>query len=139
MIKKKDLSKEDINTWKTYIKNPSDIYDKDKNISQNQERKNRFRFDLHGYTLDEANQKVKNLITTCAKNKYKEILLITGKGLHSNSDSDAYVSRNLSKLKYSVPEFIKNNEELSKFIISLSDADLKDGGEGAILIKLKNL
>jgi len=139
VIKKKDLSKEDINTWKTYIKNPSDIYDKDKNISQNQERKNRFRFDLHGYTLDEANQKVKNLITTCAKNKYKEILLITGKGLHSNSDSDAYVSRNLSKLKYSVPEFIKNNEELSKYIISLSDADLKDGGEGAILIKLKNL
>ena len=139
MIKKKDLSKEDVNTWKTYIKNPSDIYDKDKNISQNQERKNRFRFDLHGYTLDEANQKVKNLITTCAKNKYKEILLITGKGLHSNSDSDAYVSRNLSKLKYSVPEFIKNNEELSKYIISLSDADLKDGGEGAILIKLKNL
>ena len=139
MIKKKDLSKEDINTWKTYIKNPSDIYDKDKNNSQNQERKYRFRFDLHGYTLDEANQKVKNLITTCAKNKYKEILLITGKGLHSNSDSDAYVSKNLSKLKYSVPEFIKSNEELSKLIISLSDADLKDGGEGAILIKLKNL
>ena len=66
-------------------------------------------------------------------------MLITGKGLHSNSDSDAYVSKNLSKLKYSVPEFIKSNEELSKLIISLSDADLKDGGEGAILIKLKNL
>ena len=139
MIKKKDLSKEDINTWKTYIKNPSDIYDKDKNSLQNQERKDRFKFDLHGYTLDEANLKVRDLITTCAKNKYKEILLITGKGLHSNSDSDAYVSKNLSKLKYSVPEFIKSNEELSKLIISLSDADLKDGGEGAILIKLKNL
>ena len=139
MIKKKDLSLEDINTWKSYIKNPSDIYDKDKNNSQNQERKYRFRFDLHGYTLDEANLKVRDLIITCAKNKYKEILLITCKGLHSNSDSDAYVSKNLSKLKYSVPEFIKSNEELSKLIISLSDADLKDGGEGAILIKLKNL
>jgi len=139
VIKKKDLSLEDINTWKSYIKNPSDIYDKDKNNSQNQERKYRFRFDLHGYTLDEANLKVRDLIITCAKNKYKEILLITGKGLHSNSDSDAYVSKNLSKLKYSVPEFIKSNEELSKLIISLSDADLKDGGEGAILIKLKNL
>ena len=139
MIKKKDLSLEDINTWKSYIKNPSDIYDKDKNSLQNQERKDRFKFDLHGYTLDEANLKVRDLIITCAKNKYKEILLITGKGLHSNSDSDAYVSKNLSKLKYSVPEFIKSNEELSKLIISLSDADLKDGGEGAILIKLKNL
>lgn len=139
MIKKKDLSKEDINTWKSYIKNPSDIYDKDKNSLQNQERKDRFKFDLHGYTLDEANLKVRDLIITCTKKKYKEILLITGKGLHSNSDSDAYVSKNLSKLKYSVPEFIKSNEELSKLIISLSDADLKDGGEGAILIKLKNL
>ena len=139
MIKKKDLSKEDINTWKSYIKNPSDIYDKDKNSLQNQQRKDRFKFDLHGYTLDEANLKVTDLIITCAKKKYKEILLITGKGLHSNSDSDAYVSKNLSKLKYSVPEFIKSNEELSKLIISLSDADLKDGGQGAILIKLKNL
>lgn len=139
MIKKKDLSKEDINTWKSYIKNPSDIYDKDKNSLQNQERKDRFKFDLHGYTLDEANLKVRDLIITCTKKKYKEILLITGKGLHSNSDSDAYVSKNFSKLKYSVPEFIKSNEELSKLIISLSDADLKDGGEGAILIKLKNL
>ncbi|MDA8584592.1 Smr/MutS family protein [bacterium] len=139
MIKKKDLSKEDINTWKSYIKNPSDIYDKDKNSLENQERKDRFKFDLHGYTLDEANLKVRDLIIKCAKNNYKEILLITGKGLHSNSDSDAYVSKNLSKLKYSVPEFIKSNEELSKLIISLSDADLKDGGEGAILIKLKNL
>ena len=139
MIKKKDLSKEDINTWKSYIKNPSDIYDKDKNSLQNQERKDRFKFDLHGYTLDEANLKVRDLIITFKKKKYKEILLITGKGLHSNSDSDAYVSKNLSKLKYSVPEFIKSSEELSKLIISLSDAELKDGGEGAILIKLKNL
>ena len=139
MIKKKDPSKEDISTWKTYIKNPSDIYDKDKNSLQNQERKDRFKFDLHGYTLDEANLKVRELIIKCVKNKYKEILLITGKGLHSNSDGDAYVSKNLSKLKYSVPEFIKSNEELSKLIISLSEADLKDGGEGAILIKLKNL
>ena len=139
MIKKKDLSKEDINTWNTYIKNPSDIYDKDKNISQSQKRKDRFRFDLHGYTLNDANQKVRDIIISCAKNKYREILLITGKGLHSTSDNDAYASKNFSKLKHSVPEFINSNEELSKLIISLSDADLKDGGEGAILIKLKNL
>jgi len=139
VIKKKDLSKQDTNAWKNYIKNPTDIYDKDKNTSKNQERKNRFRFDLHGYTLDEANKKVRDIIISCVKNKYREILLITGKGLHSTSDNDAYASKNLSKLKYSVPEFIKSNEELSKLIISLSEADLKDGGEGAILVKLKNL
>ena len=38
---------------------------------QNQERKDRFKFDLHGYTLDEANLKVTDLIITCAKKKYK--------------------------------------------------------------------
>jgi DNA-nicking Smr family endonuclease len=139
VIKKKDFSKQDTNAWKNYIKNPTDIYDKDKNTSKNQERKKRFRFDLHGYTLDEANKKVRDIIISCVENKYREILLITGKGLHSTSDNDAYASKNLSKLKYSVPEFIKSNEELSKLIISLSEADLKDGGEGAILVNLKNL
>ena len=139
MIKKKDLSKQDIDTWETYIKNLSDLYDKDKKIIQKQERKSRFKFDLHGYTLDEANQKVKEIIISCSKNKFREILLITGKGLHSSSDNDAFVSKNLSKLKYSVPEFIKNNKDISKLIFSISDADIKDGGEGAILIKLKNL
>ena len=139
MIKKKDLSKQDIDTWETYIKNPSDLYDKDKKIIQKQERKSRFKFDLHGYTLDEANQKVKEIIISCSKNKFREILLITGKGLHSSSDNDAFVSKNLSKLKYSVPEFIKNNKETSKLIFSISEADIKDGGEGAILVKLKNL
>ena len=138
MIKKKDLSKKDIETWETYIKNPSDIYDKDNN-KKNYNRKERFRFDLHGYTLDEANQRVRDIIFSCVKNKYKEILFITGKGLHSTSDSDAYVSKDLSKLKYSVPNFIKSDSDLSKFVISMSDADVKDGGEGAILIKLRNL
>ena len=138
MIKKKDLSKKDIETWETYIKNPSDIYDKDNN-KKNYNRKERFRFDLHGHTLDEANQRVRDIIFSCVKNKYKEILFITGKGLHSTSDSDAYVSKDLSKLKYSVPNFIKSDSDLSKFVISMSDADVKDGGEGAILIKLKNL
>lgn len=139
MIKKKDLSKEDIKTWESYLKNPSDIYDKEKNNSTKQDRKDRFRFDLHGYTLNEANQKVRDIIFSCVKNNYREILFITGKGLHSTSDSDTYVSKNLSKLKYSVPEFIKTDYDLNKFVVSISDADKKDGGEGAVLIKLKNL
>ena len=139
MIKKKDLSKKDIEAWETYIKNPSDIYDKDKNNQKNKVRKERFQFDLHGHTLNEANQRVRDIIFSCVKKKYKEILFITGKGLHSNSGSDAYVSKDLSKLKYSVPEFIKSDDDLNKFVISISEADIKDGGEGAILIKLRNL
>lgn len=139
MIKKKDLSEEDANTWESYIKNPSDLYDKDKSNIQSHQRKDRFRFDLHGHTLDEANQKVREIIFSCVKNKYKEILFITGKGLHSNSDSDTYVSKDLSKLKYSVPEYIKADDELNRFVSSMSGAVTKDGGDGAILIKLRNL
>ena len=139
MIKKKYLSEKDIEAWETYIKNPSDVYDKDKNNKNKQERKERFRFDLHGHTLDEANQRVRDIIFSCVKKKYKEILFITGKGLHSTSDSDAYVSKDFSKLKYSVPDFIKSDGDLNKFVFSVSDADIKDGGEGAILIKLRNL
>ena len=138
MIKKKDLDLEDKKTWEEYIKNPSDIYDKDQGASKSTQRKERYKFDLHGFTLDEANIKVKKIIDHCVKNKFKELLLITGKGIHSTSDEDAYVSKNFGKLKYSVPEFIKTSE-LNKFVISINDAEKKDGGEGAIIIRLKNL
>ena len=138
MIKKKDLSKEDREAWQSYIKNPTDVYDKDSgNKSTN--RKEKFKFDLHGYTLDEANKKVKEIIISCSKNKYREILLITGKGLHSTSGEDTYVSSDLSKLRYSVPEFISSDDDLKNYIISIEEAEKKDGGDGAILIKLKNL
>ena len=138
MNKKKDLSQEDKQTWEDYIKDPSDIYDKDKN-NQKTFRKERFKFDLHGFTLDKANKKVKEILFFCVKNKYKELLLITGKGLHSTSDKDTYISKDLGKLKFSVPNFIQTDEELSKLTLPISDADLKDGGEGAIIIKLRNL
>ena len=139
MSKKKDLSKEDKKTWETYIKNPSDLFDKEKNLLQDKKIKGRFKYDLHGYSLDEANRKVKEIIISCVNENYREILLITGKGLHSTSDNDSYVSKELSKLKYSVPDFIQNNNDLKKLISSITDADRIDGGEGAILIRLKNL
>ena len=139
MIKKKDLSKEDKETWDNYTRQPSDIYDKDLQVADDNPRKNRLRYDLHGFTLEDANKKVKNLILSGIRNKYKEILLITGKGLHSNTEEDTYVSKNLSKLRFSVPEFIYSCDDLSKFVVSISEASLKDGGSGAILIKLKNL
>ena len=138
MIKKKDPSQEDKKTWEEYIKNPSDIYDKDQGVSNSIQRRERYKFDLHGFTLDEANNKVKEIIEYCVKNKFKELLLITGKGNHSTSDDDIYISRDLGKLKYSVPEFIKTSE-LKKFIISINDGEKKDGGQGAIIIKFKNL
>ena len=139
MIKKKKSDQEDTKTWEDYIKNPSDIYDKDKTISDNIKRRERYVFDLHGFTLDEANTKVEEIIHHCVKNKFRELLLITGKGIHSTNDKNAYISKDLGKLKYSVPEFVKTNYELNKFILLIHDAEEKDGGEGAIIIRLKNL
>ena len=139
MIKKKKSDQEDKKIWEDYIKNPSDIYDKDKTISDNIKRRERYVFDLHGFTLDEANTKVEEIIHHCVKNKFRELLLITGKGIHSTNDKNAYISKDLGKLKYSVPEFVKTNYELNKFILLIHDAEEKDGGEGAIIIRLKNL
>ena len=139
MIKKKEPNQEDKKAWEDYIKNPSDIYDKDQNALNTIRRRERYKFDLHGFTLDEANSKVKEIIEHCIKYKFRELLLITGKGIHSTSDEDSYTSMDFGKLKYSVPEFIKNNLELNKFIISINEAKKNDGGEGALIIKLKNL
>ena len=139
MIKKNNLNYGDKKAWEDYIKNPNDIYDKDKPESGNKNRKDRFNFDLHGLSLDEANKKVKEIIFFCSKKKFREILLITGKGIHSTNEKDIYVSRELGKLKYSVPEFINSDQELNDLIISINEAAIQDGGEGAILIKLKKL
>ena len=139
MKKKKNISQEDINTWKDYIKNPTDIVDKDYVQKTNLSKGHRFHFDLHGFTLIDANNKVKEIILSCVKKNYKEILFITGKGIHSNTDKDVYVSKDLSKLKYSVPQFIKSDLDLSKNVLSVLNADHSDGGDGAIIVKLKNL
>jgi len=139
VIKKKNISQKDINTWKNYIKNPTGITDKDNIQQNNQSNHHRFKYDLHGFTLLEANKKVKEIILSCVKKNYKEILFITGKGIHSNTDQDIYISKDLSKLRYSVPEFISSDDELKNYIISIEEAEKKDGGDGAILIKLKNL
>ena len=139
MIKKKNISQEDIDTWKNYIKSPTDITDKDSIQNQNSSNHNRFKYDLHGFTLDEASEKVKEIILLCVKKNYKEILLVTGKGIHSNTENNVYASKDLSKLRYSVPEYIKSNLDLSKHIVSISNANKIDGGDGAIIIKLKKL
>ena len=139
MIKKKDLSQKDKEDWQNYVKNPSGIFDKESSVESIKFRKDRFKFDLHGYTLDEANIKVREIIIDCVRNKYKELLLITGKGIHSTNDKNTYVSKDFSKLKFSVPEFIKSDDSLNSLIISISEAEKKDDGNGAILIKLKNL
>ena len=138
MTKKKDLSREDVKVWEEYTKNPTDVYDKERGLKVSK-RSKRFKFDLHGFSLEEANIKVKELIFSCITNNYREILFITGKGIHSTNDQNIYSSKDLGKLKFSVPEFIKSNQELTRLIISIEEADIKDVVEGDILIKLKKL
>jgi len=137
--KKEDISDPDKKLWAEYLKNPKDVFDKELENTKQFNRIKRFRFDLHGFTLLEANKKVRELIVYCRENSFKEILLITGKGLHSNTDQNTYVSKELSKLKFAVPEYIKTQKDLLDKIISIEAAKINDGGEGAIIIKLKNL
>ena len=94
---------------------------------------------MHGFTLIDANEKVKEIIFYCLKKNYRELLLITGKGLHSNTDKDTYSSKNFSKLRYSIPDYIKHNEDLNDLIISIKSASIPDGGDGAIIIKFKTI
>ena len=138
-MKKKDtLSKKDKDDWSQFIKDTSRVSDKDTVNTKNTYSNLRFKFDLHGFSLDEANEQVKKIIFSCIEKKYKEILLITGKGLHSKDD-DVYKSDKLSKLRFSIPEYINSEPEISKLISSVSTPSQKDGGEGALLIKLKKL
>jgi DNA-nicking Smr family endonuclease len=134
-----DISDAEKKLWEEYLKNPNDLFDKELNNTKQSARVERFRFDLHGFTLLEANKKVKELVIYCQENSFKEILLITGKGLHSNTDQNTYVSKELSKLKFAVPEYIKTQKDLMDRIISIEGAKINDGGEGAIIIKLKKL
>ena len=139
MKKKEEISDSEKNLWEEYLKNPKDLFDKELENTKRYDRGKRFRFDLHGFTLLEANKKVREIIIRCQENSFKEILLITGKGLHSNTDQNAYVSKELSKLKFSVPEYIKTQKDLSDRILSIEAAKINNGGEGAIIIKLKKL
>jgi len=137
-VKKKDtLSQKDKEDWKNFLENTTHIPDKDQ-VNQFKSKDQIYKYDLHGLTLSEANKKVREIILSCSEKNYKEILLITGKGLHSKDD-DVFKSLELSKLKYSVPEYINSEPEISKLILSVVNPSQKDGGDGALLIKLKKL
>jgi DNA-nicking Smr family endonuclease len=137
--KKDDISDTERKIWEEYLKNPKDLFDKELKNKKSFNQIKRYRFDLHGFTLLEANTKIRELIVYCQENNFKEILLITGKGLHSTTDQNTYVSKELSKLKFAVPQYIKTQRDLSDKVFSIGPAQKNDGGEGAIIIKLKKL
>ena len=132
----KNISDKDKKAWKKFISSDEKIHNKDENFKQKKLTKARV-LDLHGYTLDEANKKIEKLIINSYEEKVNKLIIVTGKGLHSNNESNPYVSKDLSILKYSVPEFIKSNQSLMKLINSFGEATIEDGGSGAFYIYIK--
>ena len=136
MIKK--ISDKDKKDWEKFLKDEEKIPNKDFISSKKIRHEKIKKIDLHGYSLQEANKSVESFIQKCFDNNVTKIIVITGKGLRSKNKENPYLSKDLSILKYSVPEFIENNILLGKMIIEITDAKIEDGGSGAFYIYLKN-
>lgn len=132
----KNISEKDKKDWQDFIDGKEKLKNKDINYNKINLQKN-LSIDLHGYSLSEANDKIKKVIINSFNSGVKKILVVTGKGLHSQNEKDPYVSKDLSILKYSVPNFIKKNMELKNLITDMKEASLEDGGSGAFYIYLK--
>ena len=138
MKKKYTVTSKDKKDWLTFTKHLENLYDKDADSTKPKATVNKItKLDLHGLSLEDANKKVKKFIIKSFEDGYKKLLVITGKGLRSKVHKNPYLSKQMSVLKYSVPEFIKNDEDLCNKMSGISKASLKDGGEGAIYIFLR--
>ena len=135
---KDNISDKDKKDWDDFLRSDKKLEDKDfketkkKNIKLNL-------LDLHGYTLEDANKEVEKFIEKSFMQGFSKLKIITGKGLHSDNEKNPYVSNDLSILKNSVPEFIRNNKNLTTKIIEIEEAPNNDGGSGAFYIYLKKL
>ena len=131
-----NISDKDKKDWNNFIISKEKVSDKDFKHQEKKIFKTRS-IDLHGYTLDEANRTIESFINKAYSENVNKLVVVTGKGLHSKNEKDPYVSKDLSILKYSVPEFILNNKSLMNLINEIRDAKIEDGGSGAFYIFLK--
>ena len=139
MKKKFIVPSKDKKDWMLFTKQIGNISPKEVDIASKAAIKNKARkLDLHGFSLIEANKAVKKFVIDSFSSGYKKLLIITGKGLRSKSHNNPYISEKLSVLKYSVPEYIRSDKNLNNKVSRIETADVKDGGEGAIYIFLKN-
>ena len=139
MSKKDKLSEQDKKDWNDFLDNPLDFFKEENLEKEHFEGPKRFKFDLHGFSIENANKKVNEIINKCCQEGFSEILFITGKGLHSNIEDSVYVSKEYNQLKNTIPDFIKNSPDLNSKIIKITKANEKLGGGGALIIKLKKL
>ena len=131
-----NISDKDKNDWKEFLEKNEKLPNKDFKKNENNFHITKS-LDLHGFTLDEANKKVEGFIKDCFDQKVSKVIIVTGKGLHSQNDKDPYISKKFGILKNSVPNFIKNNPGLMTKIKNITGAEIADGGSGAIYIFLK--
>jgi DNA-nicking Smr family endonuclease len=131
-----NISEKDKKDWENFLSKKERLPDKDNKLTKKITFKTRS-IDLHGYTLEDANKSIESFIIKSYQNKINKLIVVTGKGIHSQNEKDPYVSKDLSILKYSVPEFISNNKNLMKIIYEIKDAKIEDGGGGAFYIFLK--
>ncbi|MDA7565436.1 Smr/MutS family protein [Candidatus Pelagibacter sp.] len=139
-VKKKDIKNldKDKQDWENFLNNKEKILNKDSIHKKNIRYEKIKKIDLHGYTIEEANKAIEQFIQKCFEESVTKIIVITGKGLRSKNAENPYLSKDLSILKYSVPEFIEKNKSLTQLIIETTDAKIEDGGSGAFYIYLKN-
>ena len=130
------ISNKDKAAWEKFLLDEEKLPNKDLELNKKKTHKVK-NIDLHGHTLQSANEKITELINDSYDEGVSKIIVVTGKGLHSSVEKDPYKSKDLSILKYSVPEFIENNSELINKIVEIKDADIEDGGSGAFYIYLK--
>ena len=132
----RNISDKDKKDWETFLSSDENLFNKDDKLKKKLPLKIKS-IDLHGYTLDQANNAIENFIIKSYAEGINKLIVVTGKGLHSQNEKDPYVSKELSILKYSVPEFISKNKDLMKIINEITDAKIEDGGGGAFYIFLK--
>ena len=132
------LSNKDKKDWNSFINNNEKIENKDLSLDYKiSPSKDTQKIDLHGFSLEEANKSVKKIIIDCFNSGVSKITVITGKGLRSSSEKNPYVSKDLSILKHSVPEYIKSRSHLMNYIKDIEVASNEEGGSGAFNIYLK--
>ena len=131
-----NISDKDKKDWEDFLSSDERLPNKDFKKSNHKILKTKS-IDLHGYTLEQANKAIEEFINQSFREEINKLIVVTGKGLHSQNEKDPYVSKDLGILKYSVPEFIENNKELMKNINEIKDANIEDGGSGAFYIFLK--
>ena len=133
----KNISDKDKKAWQDFIDSNDKLENKDSTLLEVSTRAIEKSIDLHGYTLDQANSKIFEFINDCYLSGVKKINVITGKGLRSKNQDNPYQSNQLGMLKFSVPEYIKNNSELMDKVLSIDFESINSPSKGSFDIILK--